>query len=346
MITHRATPIKCRQIDLLEPVLTPSGHIRAYCHLHGSDHQRSLSINPATGWGHCFACQAVVLIEDLRSHAGTPASVIAHQRPRAAFAHTTVAVTSPPWQQDERHLLLALRPLMQEALLLSWQAQTYLDERCIPLSIAQATGLGYLSWDILEHLSSEQQSLMRRWAGRLLFPLGSPSGIGFIGRSLWHWKPGMDEQTHKRLLDQPAAPQRWLKTSPAGWFGLTAPTSLAEQLILVEGGFDRLALLAAGLPLHRVVALVGTAADPSWLCQQAPQVRSVMLALDGDSSGTEATSRLSQQFTTAGLTVRCCQPPLDGWGKDWSERWRRAGYAGLHPLFGSFFASTTSTASH
>src|SRR5215467_5731089 len=41
-------------------------HVRAYCHLHGSDHQRSLSINKMTGWGHCFnaACQATVLVAE------------------------------------------------------------------------------------------------------------------------------------------------------------------------------------------------------------------------------------------------------------------------------------------
>jgi hypothetical protein len=38
--------------------------VRAYCHIHGSDHQRSLSIDKATGWGHCFnaVCGATVLV--------------------------------------------------------------------------------------------------------------------------------------------------------------------------------------------------------------------------------------------------------------------------------------------
>ena len=34
----------CQPVDMGE-------HVRAYCHLHGSDHQRSLSINKMTGWG-------------------------------------------------------------------------------------------------------------------------------------------------------------------------------------------------------------------------------------------------------------------------------------------------------
>ena len=37
---------------------------------------------------------------------------------------------------------------------------------------------------------------------------------------------------------------------------------LGERLILVEGAFDRLTLLAAGFRATDVVALVGTAAQP------------------------------------------------------------------------------------
>src|SRR6266487_7092404 len=51
--------------ELCDPV-DMGEHVRAYCHLHGSDHQRSLSINKMTGWGHCFnaACQATVLVAE------------------------------------------------------------------------------------------------------------------------------------------------------------------------------------------------------------------------------------------------------------------------------------------
>src|SRR2546427_799871 len=67
------------QSELCDP-LNMGEYVRAYCHIHGSDHQRSLSINKATGWGHCFnaTCDATVLVADwsptvaqhlLRSHA-------------------------------------------------------------------------------------------------------------------------------------------------------------------------------------------------------------------------------------------------------------------------------------
>src|SRR6266849_889321 len=53
------------QTELRDP-LDMGEHVRAYCHLHGSDHQRSLSIDKATGWGHCSnaTCEATVLIAE------------------------------------------------------------------------------------------------------------------------------------------------------------------------------------------------------------------------------------------------------------------------------------------
>src|SRR2546425_1816459 len=53
------------QWELRDP-LSRGEYVRAYCHIHGSDHQRSLSINRATGWGHCFnaACEAIVLVAE------------------------------------------------------------------------------------------------------------------------------------------------------------------------------------------------------------------------------------------------------------------------------------------
>jgi DNA primase len=93
----------------------------------------------------------------------------------------------------------------------------------------------------------------------------------------------------------------------------------------IEGGFDRLALQAAGFPANAVIALVGTAARPAWLAQFAPQVKRVVLALDADDGGEMAMERLAEEFWQAGFAVTCCPPPHDQWGKDWSERFRRLG---------------------
>ena len=234
--------------------------------------------------------------------------------------------------------LTALAPLMRASLASSQRVQLYLNERGIPLATAQASGSGYLSRGVLEQapVSAEQQTLLQRWIGRIVFPLGSLYGGGFIGRTLLRWEPGMDENTHKALLDRPGAPRRWIKTNPAGWFGFDAPEQLTERVVLVEGGFDRLALLAAGFPASTVIALVGTAARPGWFVRSAPQVKGVVLALDADESGKTAMARLASEFRQAGLSVTLCPPPHDRWGKDWCERWRRLGPQSMWPLYEAF----------
>src|SRR6266568_510405 len=324
--------------DLVDAV--ESGQqLRAYCPIHGSDHQRSLSIDSSTGWGFCHCCHAIVLLEtinhtisgkrgskDERRRVGSeirsPPSCVDPLSPSSlrsdAVRHMRSAPPLPRWQRDEVAALTALAPLMRASLASSQRVQLYLNERGIPLAIAHAARIGYVSHSAWEQapVPAEQQPLLQRWIGRIAFPLSSPDGGGFIGRTLLRWAPGMDENAHKAVLDRPGAPRRWVKTNPAGWFGLDAPEHLTERIVLVEGGFDRLALLAAGFPASTVIALVGTAARPLWLARSAPQVKGVVLALDADDGGKTAMERLADAFRQAGLSVTLCPPPHDQWGKD------------------------------
>jgi len=240
------------------------------------------------------------------------------------------AKAPPLWQQRERLALLSLDEQMREALMRSRRAQAYLQERGIPLRVAQATGVGYLPAALLQlPRVREQRNLLQRWVERLLFPLQSPDGRGYIGRSLWRWVPGMDENAHKALLDRPRTPRRWIKTNPAGWFGYD-PDQLSRNVILVEGAFDRLALLSAGMKPSDVVALAGTAIRADWF---PAHVSAVILALDADAGGEQASQRLIDRLEKSGIHADSCPPPQDHWGKDWSERWRTMGVASMLPLF-------------
>jgi hypothetical protein len=131
----------------------------------------------------------------------------------------------------------------------------------------------------------------------------------------------MDENAHKALLEQEHAPKRWIKTNPAGWFGYD-PAQLTERLILVEGAFDRLTLLAAGFRATDVVALAGTAAQANWF---PAQVQSVILALDADEGGTDAMRRLAERLERAGY--------LEAVRKGQRSCSIRMGYFGLSGLF-------------
>ena len=81
------------------------------------------------------------------------------------------------------------------------------------------------------------------------------------------------------------------------------------------------------------MALVGTALQVEAL---PLSVQSVVLALDGDESGQKATQKLADDIEAAGLAVTLCPVPDATYGKDWSERWRRAPDPvgdGIYPIF-------------
>lgn len=333
--------------------------VRAYCHIHGSDHQRSLSITKATGWGHCFnaSCAATVLVVEWNRPAakrllhlyyrGLTAAVLpSYHSPHAPDAplqgmearhhHSFIQPlllppprAIPPWQQEERDVLCILDEQLRHSLVVSPRARLYLHERGIPLEVAQAARVGYLPATLLnEPQVRKQRRVLQRWVDRMIFPLCSPDGQGYIGRSLWRWQPGMKEATHRALLERSASPKRWIKTNPAGWFGPDGGG--AETMLLVEGAFDRLTLLAVGLPPTAIVALVGTALPLDWL---PAGVKTVVLALDGDMGGREASHRLSEHLLQTGMHVQVCSLPQDTWGKDWNERWQRLGQRGIAPVF-------------
>jgi len=351
--THQGKEIEILLQAELDDPIDAGEHVRAYCHLHGSDHQRSLSIDKASGWGHCFnaACETTVLVADwnltlarqlIRTNyqgltARTSMYPTTRQQSRQVaptIVQQSTRVTST-WQHDELALLLSMEEHMRAGLVHSARAQAYLEQRKIPLELAVVTGVGYLPTTMLDSSAcSDQKGLLHRWAERFIFPLSSPAGKGYIGRSLWGWKAGMDENSHKEYLEQEHAPKRWIKTNPAGWFGYD-PARLSDNLILVEGAFDRLTLLAAGFRATDVVALVGTAAQVNWFPKQ---IKAIVLALDADKGGIDAMQRLAERLERAGYRVSLCPPARDRWGKDWNERWQRIGSQSVWPLYEAYSA--------
>lgn len=324
----------------LRGVVRSGARLRAFCPVHGSDHQRSLSIDTESLWGFCHSCHATVLMERWSGQNITtrPCDRQPKHWQSDSQGRNSVAPVQrycptkfSRWQSQEIAAITAHLPMLRQSFASSDRARAYLNARCIPTALAFNCGIGYFSPEVWQILPREQRRLLKSWRERLIFPLHSPDGAGFIGRSLLAWQLGMDEDSHKTLLAQHSTP-RWFKTYPAGWFGLGAPEQLASTVILVEGGFDRLALLAGGIPAASVLALAGCSAQPAWLLRQAPQVKHIILALDADDGGQQAMERLARAFRNAAYTVSCCPPLQDCWGKDWSERYRRSGLSGLQPL--------------
>lgn len=316
--------IVLHEAELIDP-RKRGGRIRAYCPIHGGDHQRSLSIaqdGDAAGYGYCHSCHARVFVPEL-----APTDARGPRTPRHVTAATLLRQRQSPapdvpeaWQVDELRTLQRLEPRMR-ARLADDRARAYLAARAIPYDMAALAGVGYIPAD------ARLGGGMAKWRDRLVFPLGSPAGAGYAGRSLHGWRLGIDENEHKAQLEAtPGAPRRWEKTYPAGWYGYDV-LAQASHVVICEGPIDRLALAAAGLDLADVVALVGTAARAEWL---PANVRGVVLALDGDASGRKRAQALARELRDAGLAAEICAPQAeDGRGKDWSQRWRLAQWDGV-----------------
>ena len=351
--------------ELIEPTVV-GAYTRSYCPIHGGDNQRSLSIHIDSGWGRCFnlSCPAYAGHESrstvlLLEH--NPEAVSHLMQNQGQWVGIVDRETSAPPERGrqkirsavpalyQRQELGALYELYRNGLLRSglthpW-SRAYLSSRNVPLSTAVAAGVGYLPepddlpFDLWH---DEHYRCLTRWCNRMIFPLGACWNgtvcAGFIGRTLFGWTVGLDENVHKSLIDDynracrtqaTTQVKRWCKTNPAGWFGYE-PARFAPLLVIVEGAFDRLALLADGWNPTSVVALVGTAGQGDWIPRS---VRIVIVALDADAGGVQGAPRLSTSLLQAGFEVHICLPPRDGVGKDWSERWRKAGRSGLQPLY-------------
>ena len=317
----------------LEDERSSGGFIRCRCHLHGGDHQRSLSINEANGFGTCHACGAQVLVKEFNSEA---AANIERSQGRIANGEIRVKdprfikltpkkVAAPPpiekWQRDELTLLRSLYDSMTSRLD-DERASAYIKGRGLKLETAQALGLGYIP----DKQYSGKYALLARWSDCIVIPCHSPEhGLQFAGRSLKLWQPGMDENEHKDLLEKDGI-KRWRKTHATGWLNFKA-LETAAHVTIVEGPFDALACIEAGL--NDVVAVIGTAVDVAWLPKS---LRSVTLALDGDESGREKAAKARDAIYVRGYDVQVSCPPDDDMGKDWSERYRLYGAVGLADL--------------
>jgi hypothetical protein len=316
------------------------GRIRAYCPIHKSDHQRSLSIDQQTGFGDCHCCGAQVLVREIN-----PEAAATIERAQARVASGDVRVRDPRdivrervraekrekprpvierWQLEEIRLLRALYDSMTTRLH-DDRVRAYIEGRGLSLETAEAMGLGYIPDVPL----TGKYACIDRWADHIIFPVHHPEhGLQFAGRNLHLWLPGMDENEHKEILKplESKGIRRWRKTHAQGWFNFQVMQT-AMHITFVEGAFDALSLIEAGTT--DTVAVIGTALDVSWLPRHLERIT---LAFDGDTSGKDKSTRSCEKLALQGYRSAIHNPPDDDMGKDWSERYRRYGRAGLAPL--------------
>jgi DNA primase len=282
------------------PIVGAGGHVlRALCPFHGSDRQRSLRVQVHSGRFVCFACGAWGYMETARAQwRAEQKRQAAFQRPpaRRQRAADPLAPCAPaPGQPD-----LAEQLATFQATLPGSRGEAYLQQRGIPLALAQQLGVGYAAPGTWPHAA-------RDWrGGRVVFPHTAPDGclVNLYGRAVGPVEHVPKTKRHDHL------------PGVKGYFNAPALQAGAGPLWVCEGPFDALALRAVGVP--RVVAIFGV---QGWRWDWAREVRELVIALDADSAGQQQWRQLARQAALRGKQVAVLPATAYGGHKDVNEAW-------------------------
>jgi len=230
-------------------------------------------------------------------------------------------------REDERHQRLyqaneAAAACFHHLLLTSKAARgarDYLGERGLDAETIEAFQLGYSldSWDALTHHLNERsftnEELLAagllvesdrggydRFRGRLMFPIRDERGrvVGFGARMLASGEGGAEEQTGAKYINTPQSPVFDKSGLLFAMDRAKAAIRRERTAIVVEGYMDAIAAHQHGIA--NVVASMGTALTERQIRALERLRARVLLALDADAAGMEATLRALQEGGAAG----------------------------------------------
>ncbi len=302
------------------PPRTSGGRLRYRCPLHGGDHQRSLSVDPASGLYYCHCCGAGGRLSRdppftspdwpdapsdrrgavLSRPRPAPALAARERERRARLDHAAAA-----FLDDLPTFVDALRDRRSAG-------AASLRSRGLDPALAVARGAGYAP--------------PGRWPGdrphdpgRLVYPLHDAGGrvVSALGRLCAAGGRG-GARAHRKLPGRPSGL----------WPGdaLARAWATGRPLVLLEGPADVLAAQAVLAEEPPLAALGGTALPPAVWAALPPA--GVVLALDDDAPGREAVRRLADALARRGVPVRV---PADGWLEDAADLGALAAAAARFP---------------
>jgi DNA primase len=199
-------------------------------------------------------------------------------------------------------------------------AREYLERREVPLETAAILGLGFAPQgksflEAMAALGIEPNVLLRaglaaqrddgvisaRFRGRLLFPIHDLRGrvAGFGGRLLAEGEP--------KYLNSPETEIFHKGKQLYNLHQAKGPIRLEGSVILVEGYFDVLRLVLAGV--EHVVAPLGTALTPDQAALLKRYAASAVLLYDSDRAGLRATFRAGDELLRHSVRVRVATLP-------------------------------------
>jgi DNA primase len=156
-LTNENLRITEDELALCRPINAGAKWIRAYCPIHGSDHQRSLRVNHITGHFKCFACGAWGYISNLNGKQGHAMGVAT--RATKLTTHTEIH-TNDCFQALSQYRMNYIGSI----------GEAYLLRRGIPSELAVQYGIGYSAPGTWLHPN-------REWTdGRVVFPHTDPTG--------------------------------------------------------------------------------------------------------------------------------------------------------------------------
>jgi DNA primase len=199
-------------------------------------------------------------------------------------------------------------------------AREYLERRGLPLDTAGMLGLGFAPQgksflDAMATLGIQHSVLLEaglaaqrddetvsaRFRGRLLFPIHDLRGraVGFGGRLLVEGEP--------KYLNSPETEIFHKGRQLYNLHQAKGPIRKEESVLLVEGYFDVLRLVLAGV--EHVVAPLGTALTPDQAALLKRYAPAATLLYDSDRAGLKATFRAGDELLRHGLRVRVATLP-------------------------------------
>jgi DNA primase len=320
---------------------------RGPCPFHGGTH-RNFSVIPKKGRYYCFVChESGDVFSWLMKRLGMdyPTAVREVARRVGIVIPERAARAGPDPLEPLFGAVAVAQDWFTRQLLESAEAKgarEYLEGREIPLDTAALYGLGYappgkaflaamkelgletrVLLDAGVAAARDDGSIVPRFRSRLLFPIHDLRGraCGFGGRLLGPGEPKYLNSPENQIFHKGRQLYNLHQAKGA--------IRKEETVILVEGYFDVLRLVLAGI--EHVVAPLGTSltSDQATLLRRfAP---AAILLYDSDQAGLRATFRAGDELLRHSVRVRVATMPA---GEDPDTLVRRGGAGALEPILG------------
>ncbi len=319
-----------QRIDIVDIVseyvlLRKSGaSLRGACPFHKGNNPTAFSVSPSKQIYHCYNCgatgNAIKFLMEINKQSFQEVVIDLAKRYqipiRTQDAGKTEELQRKLSHREQLYEILAIACNFYQHSLWAEQGKSALEylrvQRQLDIATIKEFQLGYapLSWDVIYRYLVEQKKFPAklveqaglivphkngdgyydRFRHRLMIPIHDVKGrvIGFGARAL--------DDTEPKYLN---SPETELFNKSQTVFALdkaTSAISRADQVIVVEGYFDAIALHQAGI--KNVVASMGTALTEAQMLAlvKYTESRRVILNFDADKAGNSATQRAIAGF--------------------------------------------------